>query len=338
MFPMDSEQGLKATLRALALSAPGQLKLYSAGDSGFCENCRFSTLYNDWVEHFDGPAYLAELDAGRREALTKVDSASKLANEAPCYEHQYLTRGEAFKELRLAAKAALKAFGWTKGAPETKSLWGHANCAAIIRAQKRRERTARLRSRSPGGTEEDFGDIPDFDPRKLTSARFRKLLVRVPWFANLGKPHPRDNLAERIDRWSDWGGPESRGGEPIGPESQIWQDDLLQVDPAAQARTKKLWESVTSECFKAIDSSFHEDLDGDPWHGPSNAAGHAAWVAATIACYLQARQPIPTNVLRQWAWFARGHWPCMYSEDDDLRFNNGRVSVESLEKAWLVVY
>jgi hypothetical protein len=336
---LDSELGLKTTLRALALSAAGQLKLWPASDfEVVCENCRFSTLYNDWVEHFDGTAYLAGLDTARRMAVARVDAASKLANEAPCHERQYLTKGEAFKELRLAAKAALEAFGWTKGAPDPTFLLGTSECAAIVYAKLRRERAARLKARSPGKPEEDFGDIPDFDPRKLTAARFRKLLGKVPWFANLGKPHARDNQVERIESWSEWGGPESRGGEAIGSESGAWKEDLDQVDPAARTQVEESWNKVTSECFGAISKVFHEDLDGDPWHGPSGAAGHAAWVASTIACYLQASQPIPRNVLRQWAWFARGHWPCKYSEDDVLRFNGDRVSVESLEKAWLVVY
>jgi hypothetical protein len=336
---MDSEQGLRTTLRALALSATGQLALYPASDfEVVCENCRFSTLYNEWVERFDGQAYLAGLDAARREALARVEAASERANEAPCHERHYLTRGEAFKELRLAAKAALKAFGWTKGAPDPRYLVGSSEYAAIFRAKLRRERAARLRARSRGGLEEDFGDIPDFDPRNMTAARFRKRLGQVPWFTNLGKPHPRDDHAERIQDWSDWGGPESKGGEPIGPEMQVWQDDLFQAEPAARAQLEKLWKTVTSECFGAIARTFHEDTDGDPWHGPSNAVAHAAWVAATIACYRQFNRPIPKNLLRQWAWFARGHWPCMYSEDDDIRFDGGRVSVESLERAWLVVY
>ena len=118
---MDSELGLKAVLRALALSGAGQLKLYPSGE---CVNCRFSMLYGEWVEHLDGVAYLNRLNAGKRKVLAQVDAASKLANKAPCYEPQYLTEGSAFEELRRAAKAALKEFGWAKSAPDPKFLWG----------------------------------------------------------------------------------------------------------------------------------------------------------------------------------------------------------------------
>jgi hypothetical protein len=332
---MDSAQGLKATLRVLALSAPGQLKLYPAGE---CANCRVSLLYNEWVEHFNSQAYLAGIGAAQREALARVDAVSKLANEAPCHEPKYLTGGEAFKELRSAAKAALDAFGWTNDAPDPKYLWWGSESAAIFRARQRKERTARLRARAPGVPAEDFGDIPDFDPRRLTTARFRTVLAQVPWFQNLGKPHPRDDHVERLESWGDWGGPESKGGSTMGCEGSVWQDDVFPVDAAAHAPVEQLWNEVTSECFQAVARSFHEDLDGDPWHGPSNAAGQAAWLAATIACCLQAGQPIPRNALRQWAWFARGHWPCKYSENDDLDFDGDRESVEALERAWLVVY
>jgi hypothetical protein len=173
----------------------------------------------------------------------------------------------------------------------------------------------------------------------MSAAQFRGLLARVPWFARLGEPHPRDDSVERIASWDQWGGPESGGAEPIGGEQSAWRDGLIETTPArSRARLERLWDEVTAEGFRAIDAVFREDLDGDPWHGPTNAAGHAAWLAATIACYRDRDRPIPGNALRQWAWFARGHWPCQYSEDDELRYDDGRPVIESLERAWLVVY
>ena len=32
---------------------------------------------------------------------------------------------------------------------------------------------------------------------------------------------------------------------------------------------------------------------------------------------------LSSNALRQWEWYARGHWPCRYSEDDDLGGGEG---------------
>jgi hypothetical protein len=61
-------------------------------------------------------------------------------------------------------------------------------------------------------------------------------------------------------------------------------------------------------------------------------------VAATIACCLLAGVPIPPNALRWWAWYARGHWPCAYSEDDDLPVeDHGTFVQEALDRARLVV-
>ena len=77
----------------------------------------------------------------------------------------------------------------------------------------------------------------------------------------------------------------------------------------------------------------------DPWHGPTSASLQGTWVSSTIACCLLAGLPIPWNALRQWAWFARGHWPCGYSEDDDLPLDDtGDFLQKALDKARLVVF
>ena len=47
----------------------------------------------------------------------------------------------------------------------------------------------------------------------------------------------------------------------------------------------------------------------------------------------------PKNAFRQWAWFARGHWPCAYSQDDDPPSGEeGLALKKALERARLVVY
>ena len=102
-----------------------------------------------------------------------------------------------------------------------------------------------------------------------------------------------------------------------------------------KAKIKALWDSV--EVQARADMPLEAELDA--WDGPTAATLHGSWVAATIACCLAAKVPIPKNALRQWAWFARGHWPCAYSQDDDLlNGEEGLALQKALERARLVVY
>jgi hypothetical protein len=361
MKTIEPEASLRSVLRALALSGASQLKLYPEPHTKIvCANCVFSGLYEQWVEELGGAAYVAELAPGRKAALDRVAAASKEAFGAPCHENVYLRKGEAFGTLRKVAKEALATFGWTRGRPEPEHLWGHPACVAIVKENRRRERAARLKDRKPDGTVEDFADIPEFDPRRLDLAGFLALLPRMPWFAHLGEPHPRDAWAERIDTWDGWGGPESLMGTCIGVEQSAWQDAIEEAAGHERERVKEGWMPRVGE-FRNLavrgfdlaaeeekarltaagedeDEGYYDSIGDDPWHGPTNATGCAAWVAITIAVCLELGLPIPTNAPRQWAWLALGHWACGYSPDDlDRRDVGGAASIARLEEAWLVV-
>ena len=129
--------------------------------------------------------------------------------------------------------------------PEPEHLWGHPAFVAIVKESRRLERSARLKARKPDGTAEDFADIPEFDPRRLDLAEFLALLHRVPWFAHLGQPHPRDVRAERIDSWDGWGGPESLMGASVGIEQSAWQDAIEEAAGPDRERVKEGWMPAT---------------------------------------------------------------------------------------------
>jgi hypothetical protein len=144
-----------------------------------------------------------------------------------------------------------------------------------------------------------------------------------------------DPFVDRIKDWEEWGGPESRGVSPMGPESSRWNEDLTAPPAPGPEAIRTLWESVEKQAFGRM--PFGPELD--PWHGPTYASLQGAWLAATIACCLRAGAPIPRNALRQWAWFARGHWPCGYSKDDELPLDDNHDYVqEALDAARLAVY
>jgi hypothetical protein len=100
--------------------------------------------------------------------------------------------------------------------------------------------------------------------------RFAHLLRAVPWFENVGKPHPGDNEVVRIWSWAEWHGPEQGYGDWFG---------------RYQAVVREYLESKHSSQLSELDSTFQRiqkfvvDLaipkvpeyrsDRDPWYGPT---------------------------------------------------------------------
>jgi hypothetical protein len=316
----------------MALEPARQLELFPEPEE--CVTCSISGQYRELLDRYGKAPFFRELDKRRATALSRVKKAATLAGDLPCHEPRRLEEAE-FETLRKQARAALKAFDWSPGNPDPAFLWNREEYAERWRAEDERLRSERLASRDNGPAADEFADIPEFDPRGLSADEFRERLDRVPWFAQLGKPHPRDRFVDRIADWDEWGGPESSGASPMGPEESRWQEALLALPRPGPATIHSLWSSVQSQAFGRM--PFEADVD--PWHGPTAASSHGAWLAATIACCLSAGIPIPPNALRLWAWYARGHWPCAYSEDDELpRDDNGNLVQAALDEARLVVF
>jgi hypothetical protein len=213
------------------------------------------------------------------------------------------------------------------GTPEFSAL-------AKADAARRRERGGRRperRARAP------FDEVPEFDPRGLTLDAFLTLLDRIPWFANLGQPHDLDREVDRIAGWDDWGGPETLGASAMNQEGVAWREALLATAPDRRA-VAAVCEDVFMRALRMISARVDFESEGDAWDPPSAAVGGAAWLSGTLAGYVFAGEPIPPNALRQWEWYARGHWPCCYSEDDDLGGGTGAwPDLPALERARLVV-
>jgi hypothetical protein len=318
----------------MALEPESQLALFPEPKE--CATCSVALQYGDLRNRYGQAALFRELTEPQAAALTRVEEAARLAGSLPNHCHEpHLLGGAEFVALRNHARSALAALGWAAGAPDPAFLAGREENARLRKAESERLREQRLAARATGPALDEFSDIPEFDPRRLTVERFRERLDRVPWFSRLGQPHPRDGFVDRIADWDEWGGPESRGGSPMGPESGRWEDALMAKPEPGPGAIRSLWSSVDKQALGAM--PFGPEVD--PWHGPTSASLQGAWVSSTIACYLLAGLPIPWNALRQWAWFARGHWPCGYSEDDDLPLDdNGDFLQEALDKARLVVF
>jgi hypothetical protein len=119
-------------------------------------------------------------------------------------------------------------------------------------------------------------------------------------------------------------------GACVGVEQAAWHEAIEEAAGPNRERVKEGWMLRYREfwnlALKGFDRARAEEKVGleargddenagacqsigdDPWHGPTNATGCAAWVATTIAFCLELGLPIPTSALRQRAWLARGHW------------------------------
>ncbi len=334
---MDAELGLKATLNALRLPPAQQIKLFQDPE-GSCLNCRFSMLYDNWLEILQGRKYLRRLTRDQKAALKRVEAGSQEACKAPCYENEHLAKSAAFKQLRKLAAEALESLGWEPERPDKKYVIGTSEYARVKTAELEAERAARLKARPAKMPVANFDDISRFDPTPLKLDAFRNLLKDVPWFENIGKPHALDAQVERIKSWKEWTGPESAQGEVFNAESNQWLAGIDERHPGQTERLEKLQWEFRRECWRAIATRFHEPADGDPWDPVTNAVNRAAWFVGLIACWIELGEPIPKNALRQWAWYCRGHWPCLYSRDDQIKVTADGVSEKELENAWLVVF
>jgi hypothetical protein len=339
LMRIEPEAGLRAVLRALALGPAEQLALFPPPN---CPVHALARLPSEWLEHSDAGragGFLESLTAPRREAVSRVEAAVKDAWREPCGEPERL-EAESFRALRRAARDALEIFDWPPTDPDPALLVGRPEFATFAEADAARRKGERIARRPRCRVREPFDDVPEHDPRGLTPEAFLALLDCIPWFAHLGQPHELDREVDRIVAWSDWGGPERRGSDVMGRESAIWQEALLASVPDP-GPIEAVFAQADSRTNDAITRRIDFEVEGDPWQPQSSAVGGACWLAGTLAAYLFAGVPIPLNVLRQWEWYVLGHWPCLYSEDDDLESivaNWPDLDLNALTRVRLVVF
>jgi hypothetical protein len=144
-----------------------------------------------------------------------------------------------------------------------------------------------------------------------------EFLARLPallWFAHVGQPIPDSNVP-RIRHWDEWAGPEEKSGRIIALSlrHQAWHDALLAAHPEQRADLEALWSRVTDVVMGAAAERIPYDPDADAWHAPTTALWQAVWTAGLVAWHLASDEPIPADLAEQWAWYARGHWPCGYA-------------------------
>jgi hypothetical protein len=142
---------------------------------------------------------------------------------------------------------------------------------------------------------------------------FLAQLEAVPWFSNIGGTTPPDAGVERIFAWEDWPGPLEPAVDELFLRHQMLFDAIMGDAGEQRAALSALWDGIHAAVFRAATPRVPFDPKQDAWHGPTTAVWQAAWTAGLVGLCLQTGRPIPQDLLHQWAWFARGHWPSGYA-------------------------
>src|SRR5687767_9237519 len=103
-----------------------------------------------------------------------------------------------------------------------------------------------------------------------TLRHFLDELATVPWFANLGKPSPRDPEVFRIYDWLTWPGPEDPGSEMLAAYNQKRQDDLFAPGKVTNGfDVRPAWDAIHAAALQAAKARLPYNESGDAWDGPN---------------------------------------------------------------------
>jgi hypothetical protein len=143
---------------------------------------------------------------------------------------------------------------------------------------------------------------------------FEAALQGIPWFLNLGKPHPRDSEVRRIRSWDEWGGPERGYGDWFGRYPAVVRERIEAEHSDRQAELDAVWARIEGFVFQAACGNVPGAGEGDPWHGPTACVSQAGYTAALVGWHLLLGRDLPAPSAAEWTWLASGHWPCDYAE------------------------
>jgi len=144
-------------------------------------------------------------------------------------------------------------------------------------------------------------------------------LDRVPWFANLGKPSPRDPAVFRIYHWSTWPGPEDPGSEMQQAFLMKRYDELFGSAHRIPG-LRETWKMIEERVIRLAKPCVPFKEDEDVWYGPNMAVFQAAYTTALVGCTIlrdghleEGTDPrMQWTLAYEWWWYRAGHWPCMY--------------------------
>jgi hypothetical protein len=146
--------------------------------------------------------------------------------------------------------------------------------------------------------------------------QFIDSLPYIPWFRNLGKPHPNDRHVRRIRHGRDWPGPEEGYGDWFGRFPALVREQMYAENADRQVELDKTWARVEPLVLElAIANLPDYDDEADAYHWPNACAWQASYNAALVGCHILLVRPLPEPIADQWSWLTAGHWPCDYGEE-----------------------
>ncbi len=137
----------------------------------------------------------------------------------------------------------------------------------------------------------------------MTHKEVAEALGRVQLFHDLKGPI-QDPTIRRILDWADWVGPESPDVLIIAQRGQEIKDSLLSSVP------EDFWAALVRDFVEQTKSLVPYDDAGDAWVAANAAVWQAAWTVLLVALLEHKQVDVPTDLIAQYRWFARGRWPC----------------------------
>jgi hypothetical protein len=153
------------------------------------------------------------------------------------------------------------------------------------------------------------------DPHTIAPSlpAFEALLRGVPWFLNLGKPHPRDSEVVRVGTFDDCPGPAAGYGDWFGRYPAVVRE-RVKAHAGRRSKLAPVWNQVERSVIRAASANVPGAGEGDADHAPSRCMYDAGYIAALVAWHVLLSLPVPDPIAERWTWFADGHWACAYSE------------------------
>jgi hypothetical protein len=164
---------------------------------------------------------------------------------------------------------------------------------------------------------------------------FEASLRDIPWFHNLGKPHPRDDEVHRISSFDEWRGPEQGYGDWFGRYPAMVQECVETGHASRRAELTAVWDRIERVVIEMAWPNVPGAGEGDAHHGPTACVYDAGYIAALVGWHVLLGLPLPEPIAARWSWLTAGHWPCDYAEEPPGFGDESRIDVSAGK---LVVY
>jgi hypothetical protein len=137
----------------------------------------------------------------------------------------------------------------------------------------------------------------------MSTANALETAKKIQWFVNCG--NPLENAVSTIGSWDEWIGLEEELVSEIHYKQQSFHDQIVNNETE-----EANWNNLLTSLVEIIKRHAPFKESEDAWYAPNIAVWQAAWVLALITMFEEKSESVPKELTAQWAWFAKGRWPC----------------------------